>query len=371
MAEPLARTGPPPNPHRFLVQLVLGLRAFLARLLDLVTPPELTVFEHVFAVIRTQLVGVAAHLRLADLLDAGPLSAEELATRTGANADALDRALRTLSALGVFTRLRDGRFENNRVSRTLRTGALGGPSFAEYFAAPYHAHAWAEFRHTVMTGESAFERVHGKTFWQWCSEHPDDGRAFAASMAAATELDATAIAKEYPWSEIRRVCDVAGGSGTLLTEILATNGGLRGVLFDDGAIVEQALPRLEARGAADRCDLVGGDFFASGSVPTGCDAYILKDILHDWDDARALSILQNVRHAMRDDARLLVIEMLRDDEPSYPLVNLADMQMMCVCSGGRQRTPEQLEALFAKVGLTTRRVLPLAGFASIIEAKIR
>ncbi|HWL87819.1 MAG TPA: methyltransferase, partial [Polyangiaceae bacterium] len=211
---------PPPNPGRFVVQSMLRLRGALLKLVDVVTPPELTVIEHTLAVTRTQMVHVAAKLKIADHLENGPLSAHELALRTGANTDALERTLRALVQLGVFRRERDARFANNRVSRALRTNAPGGPAFAEYFGSPYHAHAWAELSHTVMTGKSAFEHVHGVSFWDYCDKHPEHGAVFGVAMSKSTELEAPGVASAYPFRDIKKVCDVAGGNGMLLSEIL-------------------------------------------------------------------------------------------------------------------------------------------------------
>jgi len=357
----------PPNPGRFVVQSVLAVRAALLKLVETITPPELTIFEHAFAVVRTQMVHVAAKLKIADHLEAdGALTAAELAERTSANADALDRMLRALSSFGVFQRDRQGRYTNTRISRTLRTGALGGPAFAHYFGSSYNVHAWAELEYTVMTGKSAFEKVHGVSYWDYFAKHPDQGKVFAEAMANATELEAPGVAAVYPFKDAQRVCDVAGGSGTLLGEILAQHPHLEGVLFDGELALTEAKTRLRRRKVEERCQFTSGNFFQS--VPRGADTYLLKDVLHDWDDGRAATILANCRRAMDPGHRLLVIEMLLVDEPRYPLVNLSDMHMMTVCSEGRQRTAAEFGLLLERAGFRVNKVHPLPGFASIVEA---
>ncbi|WP_394828323.1 methyltransferase [Pendulispora albinea] len=360
---------PPPNPGRFIIQSMLALRGWLLKLVDTITPPELTIFEHTFAVMRTQMVHVAAKLKLADQLENGPLSAHELALRTGANADVLERMLRALAQLGVFRRQPDGRFANNRISRVLRTGALGGPAFPEYFGSSYHAHAWAELEHTVMTGKSAFEHVHGASFWDYFERHPEHGTVFDEAMSRLTELDAPAVASSPIFREVRKVCDVAGGSGMLLGAILARHDHLHGILFDQPPRLDDARARLRQRNVLSRCELTAGNFFES--IPTGADAYLLKDVLHDWDDARSTTILRNCRRAMKPNQRLLIVEMLLTDAPPYPMVNLLDMEMITVCSEGRQRTATQFEALLDDAGFSVRKVHPLPGLTSLIEGVAR
>jgi len=357
---------PPPNPGRFVVQSMLALRGALLKVLDTITPPELTVFEHTVAVMRTQMVHVAAKLKLADQLENGPLSASELAQRTGANADALERMMRALTQIGVFRRERDGRFANNRVSRVLRKDALGGPAFPEYFGSSYHAHAWAELEHTVMTGKSAFDRVHGVSFWDYCEKHPEHGHVFGEAMSRLTELDAPGVASASVFRDVKKVCDVAGGSGMLLSEILAQHPHLSGLLFDQPARIEEARARLRQRNVLSRCEFASGDFFEA--VPSGADAYLLKDILHDWDDARSLTILKNCRRAMSPKQRLLIVELLVTEQPPYPMVHLIDMEVMTVCSEGRQRTEEQFRALLDASGFHLHKVHPLPGLSTLVEA---
>ncbi|HWL87851.1 MAG TPA: methyltransferase, partial [Polyangiaceae bacterium] len=177
--------------------------------------------------------------------------------------------------------------------------------------------------------------------------------------------EAPGVASAYPFRDIKKVCDVAGGNGMLLSEILAQHPHLEGILVDQPARLEEARARFRQRNVLSRCELTPGDIFES--VPAGADAYLLKDVLHDWDDARSLAILKNCRRAMNPDQRLLVVEMLMVDDPAYPLVNLIDMQMMTVCSEGRQRSEEQFRALFHEAGFDLCKVHPLPGLASIVE----
>jgi len=360
---------PPPNPGRFVVQSMLALRAAVLKVLDVITPPELTVVEHTFALMRTQMIHVAAKLKIADHLENGPLDAAELARQTGAHPDALERMMRALAQIGVFRRQRDGRFVNNRVSRVLRRDALGGPAFPEYFGAAYHAHAWAELEHTVMTGKSAFERVHGTSFWNYFDKHPEHGAIFGEAMSRITELDVPGVAALSVFRDVKKLCDVAGGSGMLLAGILAKHAHLSGMLFDQAARLDEARARLRQRNVLSRCEFVAGDFFES--IPPGADAYLLKDVLHDWDDTRCLTILNNCRRAMQPKQRLLLVELLVTDEPAYPMVHFLDMEVMTVCSEGRQRTEAQFRELLDATGFDLHAVHPLPGLSTLLEGIAR
>jgi SAM-dependent methyltransferase len=274
--------------------------------------------------------------------------------------------LRALAAAGVFVERADGRFANNRVSR----GLIGGRAdtfrdFAEYFGSQSNVRAWSDFPRTLESGKNAFERLHAMSVWDWFDRHPEERTVFAAAMASMTTMEAPGVARAYPFAEVRRVCDVAGSQGALLAEVLARHPHLTGVLFDNPGVLATAPPLLAARGVVDRVELQPGSFF--DGVPAGCDAYLLKNILHDWDDARSLAILGNCRRAMAPGARLLVVELMAQTRPMVPIAPMSDVQMMMVCSEGRERSRDDFARLFAQAGFTLTRVLPTAGLMSIVE----
>lgn len=362
----LARPGAilPPRP---VARAALALRRRLVALADAVVPPQLVLFEQAIGVGRTQLLRTAARLGLADRLAGGPRSAGELAREVGVDADALHRALRALAAGGVFTLRRDGRFENNRLSRALGSGAPGSlRALAEYLGSASNTSAWADLDRTVETGRSAFRRVHGMAVWEWFARHEADRRTFAQAMAEVSELDAPAVAAGYPFGELDRICDVGGGRGGLLAEILRRHPRPRGILFDATEVVAEAPAFLERRGVAQRVSCCGGSFLEA--VPEGCDAYLLKDVLHDWDDATCLRILASCRRAAAPGVRLLVVEVLLERDQASSPGALMDVQMMTVCDQGRQRSAAELQALLARAGFRPTRVVELAGAASLVEA---
>jgi hypothetical protein len=278
----------------------------------------------------------------------------------------MQRMMRALASVGVFSLRRDGRFANNRLSSGLRADhASGFGDFTRYFGSASNLGAWADFDRTLESGKNAFERIHGMSVWEWFDRHPEERQVFASAMGAMTTLDAPGVARAYPFREVRRVCDVAGSRGALLAEVLAQHRHLDGVLFDNAGVLATAPELLGRRGVADRVELSAGSFFEQ--VPSGCDAYLLKNILHDWDDQRALTILSNCRRAMQPGGRLLVVELLVERDTTSGIGPFSDVQMMMVCNEGRERGRTDFARLFRDAGFELRRVLPTATLMSIVE----
>jgi hypothetical protein len=272
-----------------------------------------------------------------------------------------------LATKGVFTLLPDGRFRNNRLSAALRAENLQQtPAWIRYFASSANVAAWADFDRTLMTGDSAFSRVHGQSIWDHFETHPDEGRQFALAMMGLTVHDAPVVARGYPFRQLQRVCDVGGGSGILLSELLIRHGHLTGVLCDRPGVLAEARAVLADRGIAERVTLVPGSFF--DAVPAGCDAYLLKHILHDWDDATCVRILAVCRRAMTGTARLLVIETPTETHEATGFGPLSDLQMMVGCDNGRERSRAEYARLVAAAGFRLTRTYPLPTI-SILEAR--
>jgi hypothetical protein len=356
---------PLPAPPRGAVRALLALRKALLRAADAVVPAQLAVFDRVTAVAGSHVVTELARLKVADLLEARPLTAMELATKTETDPGAMLRVMRGAVAIGVFQRDSEGRYSNNRLSSTLRSSEVYDVrSFAEYFGSRSNMDAWNDFSETLRTGKNAFERVHGKSIWDWFDEHPHERQTFADSMMAMTLVDAPGIATTYPFAEIHRLCDVGGGRGTLLSEILVRHPHLRATLCDNAGVLEAARELLTKRGVIQRVDLVAGSFF--DGVPRGSDAYVMKHILHDWDDDRCVAIMKNCRSVMEAGNRLLIVEALvEDDTDDYG--PLADLHMMIVCCDGRERGRADFEKLFEAAGFRLGRILETPTPVAILE----
>jgi hypothetical protein len=352
-------------PPGIAVRAILALRRAMIRAADACVPAQLAVFERVTAAAGSHVLAELARLGVPDLLEEKPMTGAELAERTKTNADAMHRVMRASVTMGVFARRSDGRFENNRLSRSLLTGDLeSARSFAIYFGSKSNMLAWADFAETLRTGKSAFDRVHGATVWDWFDRHPEERETFAHAMMGMTLLDAPGIASSYPFDEIGKLCDVGGGRGSLLSEILLHHRKLRGMLCDAPGVLDSAKKLLTQRGVVDRVELVPGSFF--DVVPKGADAYMMKNILHDWDDERSTKILKNVRAATERGQKLLVCEAIVEPD-SEDLGTLSDIQMMVVCGEGRERSRADFERLFEASGFRLERVVQTPTLMNVVE----
>jgi len=356
---------PLPAPPALAVRAVLALRRTLLRAADACVPPAVAVLERSFGGAVSHVIGELARLKVADLVAEQPLTAAEIAAKTGTNADAMMRTLRAAASIGFFERDAQGRFKNTRLSSALRSGDRDSVrAFAEYFGSRSNMMAWTAFPETLRTGKNGFELVHGKTVWEWFDEHPHERETFAHAMMTLTLFDAPGIAATYPFGEVKRLCDVGGGRGTLLSEILVRHPHLHAVLCDAPGVLDSARVLLGQRGVASRVELVPGSFF--DHVPKGCDAYLMKNVLHDWDDERCIKILKNCRAAMEPGQKLLLVEQIIEETSDDP-GTFSDLQMMMVCCEGRERSRGDFARLLAASGFQSGRVLDAPTLVAIIE----
>jgi len=316
----------------------------------------------------SQALHVAATLKLADLLADGSRTSDELAAATGTHSDALYRLLRALATVGVFQELDGRRFELTPLGGGLRTDAPGSiHGWAAFIGRPYIWQAWSSLLHSVRTGENAFRHVHGTDPWTYRAQNPDESEIFDAAMTSLTGQSEAAIVDAYDFGRFDEVVDVAGGRGTLLAAVLAAYPTLRGVLFDQPHVVADAGELVRAAGVADRCRIVGGSFFES--VPEGADAYMLKSIIHDWEDEEAILILRVCRAAMSPHAVVLVVERDLGAPNEDPVAKFLDL-LMLVGPGGRERSEDEYAALFAAADLTYVGATPTAAAISLYEARV-
>jgi hypothetical protein len=315
----------------------------------------------------SQAIHVAAELGIADLLAEGARTSDDLAAEAGADADTLYRLLRALASVGVLHE-DDGRlFSLTPVGERLRSdvpGSLHG--WAVFIARPYFWQAWGDLLHSVQTGENAFEHAHGQDVWSYRAERPEESALFDVAMKARTGASTAALVEAFDFSRFRTLVDVGGGNGALLASVLASEPGLEGVLFDQAHVVSGAGPVLEAAGVADRCRIESGNFFEA--VPEGGDAYLLKWIIHDWEDEDSIAILRVVRTAMSDGARLLIVERELGKPNEDPLTKFSDLNMLAL-PGGRERTQEEYAALFESAGFRLVGVTPTAGELVVFEGE--
>lgn len=317
-------------------------------------------------IVHTQLIYVAARLRLADLLKDGPRSVDELAAKTDTIPSRLYRALRALASLGLFVETEPRHFANTPLSEPLQMdhpASLHG--FAVMLGAPWHATGWANILHCVQKNESAFTSTFGKDVFEHLRQNPRDGEEFDRAMTVTSKRLVAPICQAYAFPEKGVVVDIAGGNGFLLAGILKKRPQLRGILFDRPAVAAGGRALLESENLTQRCAVVSGDFFAG--VPDNGDLYILKYIIHDWDDGDAVRILTNVRKAMRPESRLLVIDVVMPPGAAPFGKTWADIEMMVMLPNGRERNEQEFRELYAAADLHLDRIVSTRSELSIME----
>jgi hypothetical protein len=344
----------PDAPPDFVIRVLVAIRRFFQMMADVFVPAEIALLERSAGLMTAHLLAAVVRFGIADALTER-MSTEELAKRTGTNPDALHRTLRGLASMGIFSMHPDGTVENSHLSRALRSGKRNrSAEWLQYFASGSNAAAWADYGETLRTDKSAFDRVHGKNVWEWFDEHPDEREMFAHAMMGLTFNDAPFVARLYPFEEVKTLCDVGGGRGTLLSELLLRFPNLRGVLCDGPGVIESAREFLTLRGVLDRVELKPGSFFVE--VPSGYDTYLMKNILHDWDDERCKAILRVLRAAMPLGGKLVLVESIVGRNQPVEFAAVADLQMMIACSDGRERSLEDFRALLEATGFRLGRV---------------
>jgi hypothetical protein len=275
--------------------------------------------------------------------------------------------LRLLAAAGVLNEREDGRFELTPVGSFLKSGPGSFRAAAQLFAGPMIWQSWGDLLTTVRTGETAVHRVFKTGSFEYFEQHPEEAAIFDEAMGSFTAMTAIAVAAAYDFSAMRKVVDVGGGQGALLAGILRANPKLHGVVFDLPRLADGARRAISASGVGDRLEFVGGDFFEA--VPPGADAYLLKHVIHDWDDAKATRILRTCRAAMGPQTKLLIVEGVYppriDGSPESEGAARNDVNMM-VCTGGRQRSEAEFRELYAAAGLRLNRIVQ-TGPAAVIE----
>jgi hypothetical protein len=312
----------------------------------------------------SQAIHVAATLGLADLLASGPKTSGELAEATDTHPLTLYRLMRGLSSAGIFCEHEHRRFELTPVGGLLRSDVAGTHAPMAQLVGRPELLAGVGRLLAVRTGNTAFDHVHGRGVWEHRAQHPAEGKVFDRAMAAYTEQLAEAALAACDFSRFAHVVDVGGGDGTFLAKILAAHSRTHGTLLDQPQTIARAQSSLVSLGLSTRCQAVGGNFFVS--VPEGGDAYLLKWILHDWDDTASVDILRSCRRAMKPDGALIVFERLIGPPNTASEGKFADLNML-VMNGGRERTRDEFAALFGQSGFRLISMTPTATSLCVIE----
>ena len=311
----------------------------------------------------SQAIRVVAELKISDLISTGDRAIDDLAAATGSNAGALYRVMRLLSGEGVFREVSAGRFALTEIGRVLRSDEPTGPrNFLRMINSEAYL-AFGRLADSVRTGEPVFEAVFGKSRFDWLADHPAEAALFQQAMVSLGAGANEAVAEAYDFGSHSQVVDVGGGHGQLLSAILARHPNLNGTLFDREAGLASATST--PGDAVARTRSIAGNFF--DSVPAGADVYILKKVIHDWNDERAARILENCRRAIRPDGKVLVAETLVPPGDKPDGIKFIDVTMLAI-TGGRERTEAEYGELLARARLRLDRVLPTKAAISVLES---
>lgn len=315
----------------------------------------------------SQAITTAADLGVADALASGPLPLDELAGRVGANPDALRRLLRALTSRDIFALRADGRYALTPLAELLRSDApVSMAAMARFVGSRQQREHWSLLTEAIKTGTSVVTKLRGKSFFEYMGDDTEFGQIFNDAMTGLSSAAIGPVVQAYDFTSYGTVVDVAGGHGRLLAAILESAPEAQGVLYDLPDVVAGAMPLLRELGVAERVRLAEGSFF--DGVPAGGDAYVLKHIIHDWDDDPCVQILRNIRSAGDPGATLLLVEAVVPEDDSAPVVKLVDMEMLII-NNGRERTAEEYRRLLGDAGFEMTRVVPTASRFSIIEAR--
>ncbi|MGI9116331.1 MAG: methyltransferase [Gaiellales bacterium] len=314
----------------------------------------------------SQAMYVAAELGVADALRDGPRPIGEVASAVGADAGALRRILRTLAMTGCFSEVERGVFANTPQSETLRSDVpTSVRDLVLWVGAEPHWRVWGRLLDAVKTGQPVWEQVHGMPLFPYLfGENPTLGATFARAMTSFSNATIPAILAAYDFSRARVIADIAGGHGHTLAAILKANPQARGVLLDVPDVLQGAPAQLEADGVAERVELMPGDFHVA--VPGGADLYLLKHVIHDWDDDRARGILANVRDAMDQSGRILIADIVLPEGNAPHFGKIEDLEMLLI-PGGIERTELEFRELVAPIGLAVERVVPTSSLITLVE----
>ncbi|MGO9353129.1 MAG: methyltransferase [Mycobacterium sp.] len=354
-------------PPAKLARVVEWIRHYLFRLHQRLTPAPAAMMEMIIAAWTSQAITVAAQLGVADALSNGPLPIEELAARVGADADALRRLLRALISKGIFVHRRDGRYELNSLAGTLRSDAPISMTWAaQFYGSAEQRERWTLMVDSIRTGSTVVPTLRGKESFDYFAGEPELAELFNQTMTSVSELTDGPVVAGYDFSAYSTIVDVGGGHGPLLAAILAGAPASRGVLYDLPGVVASAPSLLREHKVADRVRIAEGSFF--DSVPSGGDAYILKNIVHDWPDDKAVQILRNVREAAGPGATVLLVELVIPKHKRDFPGKWVDLEML-LNLGARERTAAEYRDLLSQAGFQVTRVVQTASPLSVVEAR--
>jgi hypothetical protein len=353
-------------PPTRVVRAATGLRTALQTLVRRMVPPEAGLLELASGFMATHAIYAAARLGIADVLVTGPRSATEIAADVGSDPDATYRLLRACATFGVFVEDSDGRFGLTPLADCLRSGTPDSMlPVILMLGDPHYQQPWGYLADTVETGRPGAEAAFGISMWDYLDQQPEFAATFNDAMTRLTALDWPTIEAAYDFTRFPTIADLGGGHGHLLALMLGAAPAAKGVLLERETVVADAERQLRQAGVLSRCRIETGSFF--DTAPSDADLYVLRRVIHDFDDEQAVAILSNVRRHMPGGATLLLQESVVPPGNTPHFAKALDLDMM-IFVGGRERTERQFDALLDRAGLHVTRVIPTISTISLIEA---
>lgn len=357
---------PPKLPPPRLARAVESVRAGLHRVRCKMVPPFAGVLDLTMGFAVSQTIFAAARLGIADVLAAGPLTAGQIAERIDADPDAVHRLLRVLATQHIFRQRRDGRFEMTSMAEPLRTDApMSIRPLLMMLSHPLYWEQFGNLAQVVRTGRTTLESDHDMGLFEFLDQDPETARVFNDAMTCVTSLAIPPILAAYDFTQARTIVDVGGGNGQMLAAVLKSAPQSRGVLLEQASLESRARAVFRSAGVDDRVTISAGSFF--DRVPTGGDIYLLKHVVHDWQDDLAAAVLRRVREAMSPLSKLLVVETVIPPGNTTHFGKLLDLDMM-IFAGGRERSQQEISDLLTETGFELQRVVPTVTHLSLIEA---
>ncbi|MBB2990204.1 hypothetical protein FHR72_001672 [Mycolicibacterium iranicum] len=354
----------PPVP---VIRAVDRVRAGLQRLHRRTAPGNVALLELATGAWTTQVLCVAAQLGIPDRLAGGPAHADTVAAQVGADPDAVYRLMRAMTSRGALVERRDGRFALTPVGEALRSDTEGSlRDMVLFIGHPARWADWGSLLYSVQTGLPAADKLRGMSFFEYLDTDPEFAGVFNRAMTAASGLSNDVALQAYDFSGARLIVDVGGGHGAVLSTILRQAPDADGILYDLPKVVDGAAALLADEGVSHRITVTGGSFMES--VPAGGDVYVLKNIIHDWNDEDATTILRNIRTAIADGGTVILLEMVLPQRASSFIGHMLDLEMLLMLKG-RERTRAEYETLLGQAGFELTRVIPTVSPISVIEAR--
>ncbi len=355
----------PPGPLEFALEAGNKIRNSITKLSQFSTPPAISVFEALNGILVNKSLGIIVQLGIPDLLHSGPATAESLAEKTNTHAPSLSRLLQTLVSLG-FLSSSGNEFKNNSFSDILREEHPETMRWAVLvMSSDWYWEIWNRAPGTIETGKSGTEQWKGLSFFDFIKSNPTASEHFNKAMAAYSSVSTPFLLSGFDFSPYSKICDIGGGTGTVLMEILEKYPLTQGVVLDLPEVIEEAKTEIKNKESGRRIELVSGDFFVA--IPPNCNLYLLRSIIHDWNDEQCIQILTNIKKSLLEKGKIVVIEKILPDDKDYHLTRLLDLQVLILTGAGKERTFKELERLFIGAGLKIDKKIPLPTLDFVLE----